>query len=82
MRNGNSVIILTTLLIASEAGAGGLFPSRIFAAGDGPTSVAVADLDGDSVADLVTANQISNDVSVLLFVAGTAFLGLLYRRRQ
>ncbi len=34
--------------------------------GNGPFSVAVADLDGDSVPDLVTANQSSGDVSVLL----------------
>ena len=66
MRNGNSVIILTTLLIASEAGAGGLFPSRIFEAGRRPVSVAAADLDGDSVPDVVTANQDSDEVSVLL----------------
>ena len=36
------------------------------AAGDSPSSVAVADLDGDSVPDLVTANSSSGDVSVLL----------------
>ena len=37
-----------------------------FAAGDAPDSIAVADLDGDTVPDLVTANSISDDVSVLL----------------
>ncbi|MCH7644650.1 MAG: VCBS repeat-containing protein, partial [Myxococcales bacterium] len=37
-----------------------------FAAGDAPNSVAVADLDGDTVPDLVTANFFSDDVSVLL----------------
>ncbi|MCH8149419.1 MAG: VCBS repeat-containing protein, partial [Planctomycetes bacterium] len=37
-----------------------------FAAGESPRSVAVADLDGDSVLDLVTANFSSDDVSVLL----------------
>ena len=37
-----------------------------FAAGAGPTSVAVADLDGDTVPDLVTANSFSNDVTVLI----------------
>jgi hypothetical protein len=36
-----------------------------FAVGDGPRSVAVADLGGDSVPDLVTANRDSDDVSVL-----------------
>jgi len=36
------------------------------AAGNGPNSVAVADLDGDSVPDLVTANGRGGDVTVLL----------------
>ena len=56
---------LAALAMASEADAGGLFPSRTFAAGDSPIAVAVADLDGDSVPDLVTANAGSDDVSVL-----------------
>jgi len=58
------VFCLAALVIASEALAGGLF-SRSFAAGDFPNSVTVADLDGDSVPDLVTANSESDDVSVL-----------------
>jgi hypothetical protein len=41
-------------------------PAVSFAAGNGPVSVAVADLDGDSVPDLVTANSWGDDVSVLL----------------
>ncbi len=57
---------LAALVMASEAGAGALFPGQKFPAGDGPSSVAVADLDGDSVPDLVTANSSSDDVSVLL----------------
>ena len=35
-------------------------------AGDGPRSVAIGDLDGDGVPDLVTANSHSDDVSVLI----------------
>jgi hypothetical protein len=50
---------LDALVMASEAGAEELFPSRIFAAGNGPASVAVADLDGDTVPDLVIANDLS-----------------------
>ena len=34
--------------------------------GRGPISVAVADLNGDGAPDLVTANFLSDDVSVLL----------------
>jgi hypothetical protein len=48
---------LDALVMASEAGAGELFPSRIFAAGNGPASV--ADLDGDTVPDLVIANDLN-----------------------
>ena len=40
---------LAALVMASEAGAGALFPGQKFRAGDGPSSVAVADLDGDVV---------------------------------
>ena len=58
---------LAALVMASDAGAGALFslPTN-FPAGDSPSSVAVADLDGDTVPDLVTANYVSGDVSVLL----------------
>ncbi len=48
---------LDALVMASEAGAGELFPSRIFSAGNGPASV--ADLDDDTVPDLVIANDLS-----------------------
>jgi hypothetical protein len=50
-----------------------------FAAGDSPGSVAVADLDGDTLLDLVATNGDSDEVSVLLgngdgtFRAATAF---------
>ncbi len=83
---------LAALVMASEVGAGGLFPSpKSFAAGDTPVSVAVADLDGDSVPDLVTANFSSDDVAVLInlpeptswlmLIAGAALLSVLHRRR-
>ncbi len=57
---------LAALVIASEAGAGALFPGQKFSAGAEPFSVAVADLDGDTVPDLVTANARSDDVTVLI----------------
>jgi len=41
-----------------------------FDAGTGPTTVLLADIDGDGVADLIAANQVSGDVSVRLGVAG------------
>jgi hypothetical protein len=43
-----------------------LFPGLRIAVGDFPRSVAVADLDGDTVPDLVTANIFTDTVSVLL----------------
>ena len=81
---------LAALALTSEPAAGALFPGQRFAAGDAPRSVAVADLDGDTVPDLVTANWASDDVSVLLpepdaalgLAACLATLALLHRRRQ
>ena len=57
---------LAVVMMPSEASAGALFPGPKFAAGDNPESVAVADLDGDSVPDLVIANPFAGVVSVLL----------------
>jgi hypothetical protein len=41
-------------------------PSLVFAAGAGPSTVAVGDLNGDGKPDLVVADAVSNTVSVLL----------------
>jgi len=41
------------------------FPGPKFAAGDGPQAMASADLDGDAIPDLVTANPSGDEVSVL-----------------
>jgi hypothetical protein len=56
-------------------GDGTFAAERRFAVGVGasPTSVAVADLNGDGIPDLVTANADSNDVSVLLGRGGGTF---------
>jgi hypothetical protein len=56
---------LAALMMASEAGAGVVF-FRPLGTGQPPVSVALADLDGDGVFDLVTANANSDNVSVLL----------------
>jgi hypothetical protein len=61
----NLIGFLTALVMASEANAEGLL-SKNYYAGVFPVSVAVADLDGDSAPDLVTANVDGDDVSVLL----------------
>ncbi|HEU5181669.1 MAG TPA: VCBS repeat-containing protein [Candidatus Polarisedimenticolia bacterium] len=43
-----------------------LFPDPVFPVGLGPASVATADFNGDGKSDLVTANSVSNDLSILL----------------
>ena len=43
-----------------------LYPAPKFSTGDAPDAVAVADLNGDGNPDVVTANALSHDVSVLL----------------
>lgn len=50
-----------------------LFPGRAYAVGDGPSAVALGDLDGDSNLDLAVANTDSNDVSILLGSEGGEF---------
>jgi hypothetical protein len=47
-------------------GDGTLQTATAFAAGDGPTSLIVADVDHDALPDVVTANRTGDDVSVLL----------------
>src|SRR5207237_771814 len=41
-------------------------PAMNFAAGSGPFSIAVGDVNGDQLPDLVTPNSTGNDVTVLL----------------
>jgi hypothetical protein len=50
-------------------------PQRRFRAGDRPESVAVADLNGDNMLDVVTANFFSGEVSVLLGNGDGTFRG-------
>ena len=54
-------------VLAQDCDPATLFGAQtLFAAGDAPRSVALADLDGDGDADMAVANYISDDVSVLL----------------
>ena len=86
------ICFLATLFMISETATASLFPGQKFAAGDGPRSVAVADLNGDTIPDLVTANEYSDDVTVLLgngdgsFQAAVSFAagddGPVFRRRR
>ena len=48
-------------------------PQQIFATGRQPFSVAVADITGDGIPDIITANAASNSVSVLLGNGAGAF---------
>jgi Flp pilus assembly secretin CpaC len=47
--------------------------SRDFAAGNGPTSIAVADYNLDGLADLVVSDQTDNAISVILNLGGGTF---------
>lgn len=61
--NRRYVLRLARVLFPSD---GSFQPPSNFAAGSGPVSVAVGDFNGDRVPDLVVANTLSNNVSVLL----------------
>ncbi len=49
-------------------------PQVSHAVGDGPGSVAVGDLDGNGKLDLAVANEISDDVTILLGTGGGGFV--------
>jgi hypothetical protein len=73
--NYNSDDVSVLLNTAAVGAAAPAFATKVdFAAGTNPVSVAIGDLNGDGKPDLATANQSSNDVSVLLntTVAGAA----------
>jgi len=56
---------VVVLVMAGEANAGSLFPGQKFQTGNNPISAVVADLDGDAIPDVETANS-SGSVSALL----------------
>jgi len=51
-----------------------IFSTTNFSAGTSPTGIAVADFNGDNKADVAVANQVSNNVSILLG-SGTGSFG-------
>lgn len=62
--NGDGVTAYVSILLGTGTGSFGAATN--FSVGNGPTSVAVADVDSDGKLDIITANQGSNNVSVLL----------------
>jgi hypothetical protein len=52
--------------VAIDSGTGTFLPDSVYPVGDYPYSICAADLDGDGDIDLMTANQESDNVSVLL----------------
>jgi VCBS repeat protein len=58
--------LVAALACGTGAGPRGVDPGARFAAGKGPGSVALADLNGDGRLDVVVANDESGDVTVLL----------------
>jgi len=54
-------------ILLGNIGGGGTFPAPVnYAAGIGPSSVAVGDFNADGRPDLAVANRLSNNVSILL----------------
>src|SRR5882762_7464554 len=74
----SAAVALFLIVTALQSGAGAeqatmFFTARTFAVGSGPHSVVIADFNGDGKPDLVTANDYSNDVSILLGKVGGEF---------
>jgi hypothetical protein len=64
-RNSNTVSIIRNTSTGGSISSGSFAPHVTFATGSNPISVAVGDIDGDGKPDMVTANQGSNNVSVI-----------------
>lgn len=61
----NNLSVLRNKAIAGAINAASFDPKADFATGGYPVSIAISDLDGDNIAELVAANAASNSVSVL-----------------
>ncbi|MGD1072736.1 MAG: FG-GAP-like repeat-containing protein [Bryobacteraceae bacterium] len=66
LATANSADNTVTVLLGDGAGGFSASPGSPFAVGMDPTSVAAADLNGDGIPDLVTANTAGNNVTILL----------------
>lgn len=83
--DGNADILATDrtsnrVFVAAGDGAGGIGPAttpstQVGPGGTTPVDLALADITGDGIADIVTANEGSDDVSVIPALAGGGFGG-------
>ncbi len=76
-------LLLGLIWTSAALGDGSLFPGAQYAAGDGPASAAIGDLNGDQVSDLAVANRGSfqtfdGKLSVLLGVGDGTFAAAVY----
>ena len=67
---GFSALVLLVSLSEPAFPYPGLFPGLEYPTGEAPTSIALGDLDRDGMLDVVTANFLSADISVLRGVPG------------
>ena len=66
---GNSI----TVLLGNGDGTLNTTTTATYAAGNGPTSIAVADYNGDGILDLAVTDQTDNAVSLLIGLPGGTF---------
>lgn len=73
LATANRVANNVTVFLQSGGGAFSPAPAAVLACGAGPESLAAADLDADGDLDLVTANRIGGDLSVLYQLDGVSY---------
>ncbi|MBZ5502562.1 MAG: FG-GAP-like repeat-containing protein [Acidobacteriia bacterium] len=76
--SGNSVTVYFNQLSSTSVPLGQFVagPTRDFAAGNGPTSIVVADFNGDGNADLAVSDQADNAITILLNAGNKLFTAL------
>ncbi|USN98319.1 MAG: VCBS repeat-containing protein [Phycisphaeraceae bacterium] len=70
MTVANAYLSLSNVSVLLNNGDGTFADQQHYAAGDGPESISLGDLDGDGDLDMAVANWYSQDVSVLLNTSG------------